>query len=152
MFVAMTRETSDVAIILTTLVVATLYAPVRKRLEGVVDRWFKYESRQFGAYRAELTAFLRLTDPVRAAERLATESRSELDAAGVAVVDGAGMTLATAGAWPQPVSIRLPIGRGKGSIGTLLVGPRVDGRPHDAPEVEALANLANLVALAIARG
>jgi hypothetical protein len=152
MFVAMTRETSDVAIVITTLVVATLYAPLRKRLEGVVDQWFRYESRQFGAYRAELDAYLRLTDPVRAAQRLANETCSEMGAAGVAVIDRDGATLATAGSWPQSVSTRLPIGRGKAAAGTLLVGPRADGRPHDARQVEELAELANLVGAAIVRG
>ena len=40
---------------------------------------------------------------------------------------------------------------GERLIGTLLVGPRRDGRPHDAREVEDLADLAILVGSA-ARG
>jgi hypothetical protein len=152
LFVAYTGSTSDAAIVLTTLVVATLYAPLRKRLEGLVDRWFKYESREFGAYRAELTHFLTLADPDRAARRLVAEAVRELPATGAAVVDAAGQTLATAGEWPQHASMRLPIGRGDSAAGMLLVGPRADGRPHDAREVEELADIAILVGLAIARG
>ena len=41
------RRASDAAIVLATLVVAILYAPLRKRLEGVVDRRFKYEDLEF---------------------------------------------------------------------------------------------------------
>jgi MFS family permease len=151
LFVAYTGQTSDAAIVLTTLVVATLYAPLRKRLEAIVDRWFKYESRQFGAYRAEVQKFLQLSEPDLAARRLAAEAAAELEPVGLAVVDRDGATLATAGLWPQPVAMRLPVGRGDDSIGTLLVGPRRDGQPYDAREVEELAALAILVGTAAIR-
>jgi hypothetical protein len=151
-FVAMTGETSDAAIVATTLVVATLYAPLRKRLEAIVDRRFKYESRQFGAYRAEVLAYLAMSDPAAAARRLAREAAAELDPVGLAVVDRQEQILASAGIWPQPVVTRLPIGRGDSMLGTLLVGPRRDGQPHDAREVEELAELAILVGTAVARG
>jgi len=152
LFVAATGQTSDGAIVATTLVVATLYAPLRKRLEAIVDRWFKYESRQFGAYRAQVRAYLDMAEPMAAASRLAHEAYAELDPAGIAVVDQRGEVIATAGIWPQPIVMRLPVGRGDRSIGTLLVGPRRDGRPHDAREVEDLADLAILVGSAAVRG
>jgi hypothetical protein len=152
MFVYMTNEKSDAAIVATTLIVATLYAPLRRRLEAIVDRWFKYESREFGAYRADVEKFLALSEPEPAARRLAAEAAAELDAIGLAVVDADGTTVATAGLWPQPIAMRLPVGRGDSSIGTLLVGPRRDGQPYDAREVEELAALAILVGRAATRG
>jgi hypothetical protein len=151
LFIAYTGSTSDGAIVATTLVVATLYAPLRKRLEAFVDRWFKYESREFGAYRAEVQRFLELSAPDLAAKRLAAEAAAELDPVGLAVVDREGGTLATAGVWPQPVVARLPVGRGETTLGTLLIGPRRDGQPHDAREVEELAALAILVGTAAIR-
>jgi len=152
LFVNMTGEKSDAAIVATTLIVATLYAPLRKRLEAFVDRWFKYESREFGAYRADVERFLALSRPDLAARRLAAEAAKELDPVGLAIVDGEGATMATAGHWPQPVMMRLPVGRGETSIGTLLVGPRRDGQSYDAREVEELAALAILVGTAAAGG
>jgi hypothetical protein len=148
-FVALTHETSDAAVVGATLVVATLYAPLRKRLEGVVDRGFKYDVRRFGPYRAELTSLLGLVEPARVAARLCRETYAELRASGVAVVDREDRLLATAGIWPQPIAIRLPVGRGPGRVGTLLVGPRSDGRPYDAPDLEDLADLAMLVGEAV---
>ena len=148
-FVAVTHETSDAAVVGATLVVATLYAPLRKRLEAIVDRGFKYDARQFGPYRAEIAALLGLVEPARAANRLARETHVEMRAAGVAVVDRDERVLATAGLWPQPVMVRLPVGRGPERIGTLLVGPRPDGRPYDAPDVEDLADVAMLVGQAV---
>jgi hypothetical protein len=149
LFVAVTHETSDAAVVGATLVVATLYAPLRKRLEAIVDRGFKYDARQFGPYRAEIAALLGLVEPARAATRLARETYAELRAAGVAVVDREDRVLATAGVWPQPVSVRLPVGRGPERFGTLLVGPRSDGRAYEAPDIEDLADLALLVGQAV---
>jgi phage tail protein X len=152
LFIAVTHETSDGAVVAATLVVATLYAPLRKRLEAIVDRWFKYESRQFGAYRAQVKAFLDMAVPGHAVERLAREAYDELDPVGLAVIDRDERIAATAGIWPQSIVVRLPIGRGDDFVGTLLVGPRRDGRPHDAREVEDLAELALLVGTAATRG
>ncbi len=151
LFVDMTGERSDAAIVATTLVVATMYAPLRKRLEAIVDRWFKYESREFGAYRADVEKFLSLSEPGLAAARLAAEAFAELGPIGLAVVDREERVLATAGSWPEAAVMRLPIGRGETSIGTLLVGPRRDGQPYDAREVEELAALAILVGTAATR-
>ena len=149
LFVAATGETSDAAIVGTTLVVATLYTPLRKRLEGLVDRLFKYEAREFGAYRAELDAYLRLVEPDEASRRLAGEAMRELEAAGAAVVGRSAEIIAIAGSWPQPASIRVPVGRGGTFRGTLVVGPRADGKPHDPRDVEQLAEVAILAGAAV---
>jgi hypothetical protein len=148
-FVATTGESSDAAIVLTTLVVATTYAPLRKRLEALVDRWFKYEHRRFGAYRDEVTRVLSVIEPKSAAARLVTEAVRELEAAGGAVVDAAGTGTATAGEWPAPAVIRMAIPGGHGSLHTLLLGPRRDGRPHDPLAVAQLEETATLVASAV---
>jgi hypothetical protein len=148
-FVATTGESSDAAIVLTTLVVATAYAPLRRRLESIVDRWFKYEHRRFGAYRDEVVRVLGVLEPARAAERLVTESVRELEATGGAVVDAAGDPIATAGEWPVPSVVRLPIPGGSGALRALLLGPRVDGRPHDPRTLSILEETAGLVANAV---
>jgi hypothetical protein len=148
LFIATTGETSDAAIVLTTLVVATLYAPLRKRLEGVIDRRFKYEHLEFGAYRDELTQVLSVLEPTRAADRLAREAVRELDATGGAVVDEAGRPIATAGSWPVAAVVRMPVA-GHGPLRAILVGPRTDGRPHDPLIVAQLEDMAVLVASAL---
>ncbi|TMC60901.1 MAG: hypothetical protein E6J17_09280 [Chloroflexi bacterium] len=152
LFIATTGQTSDAAIVLTTLVVATLYAPLRKRLEAIVDRRFKYEERPFGAYRDEVLRILRIVDVDRAARRLAVEALDELQATGAAVVDRAGQPVATAGAWPVEGVIRLSIPGPSKRLATIVVGPRVDGRPHDARSVGQLEELATLVGAAVRPG
>jgi hypothetical protein len=87
-------------------------------------------------------------DPQRAADRLVGEAVRELQAAGAAVVDSDDQPVATAGAWPAVAVIRMPIA-GHGAIRAILVGPRVDGRPHDPRPVAQLEDMAGLVATAL---
>jgi len=152
LFVAVTNQSSDAAIVGATLVVATLYAPLRKRLESLVDQRFKYEAPEFGAYRAELASYLRLIEPEQASQRLAAEAMRELGAPGAAVIGRSEEVVASAGTWPQPSSIRVPIGRAETFYGTLVVGPRADGKALDPRDLEKLAELAMLVGAAIRRG
>jgi hypothetical protein len=148
MFIATTGESSDAAIVLATLVVATLYAPLRKRLEGIIDRRFKYEHLEFGAYREEVVRILGVLEPKRAADRLVREAVRELEATGGAVVDANDQPVAIAGTWPTSAVVRLPI-TGRGPLRAVLVGPRVDGRPHDPLTVARLEDVAALVASAM---
>ena len=147
-FIATTGETSDGAIVAATLVVATLYAPLRKRLEGVVDRRFKYEHLEFGAYRDEVSKVLNVLDPALAADRLVREAVRELQATGGAVVDEDDALVATAGTWPVQAVIRMPIS-GHGRLRAILIGPRLDGRPHDPRTLAQLEDTAGLVATAL---
>jgi hypothetical protein len=147
-FVAVTGEKSDAAIVLTTLVVATLYAPLRKRLEAVVDRRFRYDERRFGAYRDEVKRILTVLQPSRAAERLVIEAVRELAATGGVVMDAEDRPTASAGEWPVRPAVRLAIPGGGGPLAAILVGPRVDGRPHDPRSIAELQEIATLVAAA----
>jgi hypothetical protein len=151
-FVATTGETSDAAIVLTTLVVATLYAPLRKRLEAVIDRRFKYDERRFGAYVDEVLRVLGVIDADRAATRLATEAVRELEATGGAVLDAGDRPVATAGTWPVPELVRLPISGAERKLTVVVVGPRLDGRPHDPRAVAHLGDVAALVGAAVRPG
>ena len=152
-FVLFTGESSDAAIVGATLVIATLYAPLRKRLEKVIDRRFKYESRRFGSYAEQVRTVLEVLDPTRAAEKLATETVSELDATGAAVVGASEAVLASAGTWPpasdvSPTRVALA---DDGPIRAILVGPRRGGHDHAPADLAALEEVARLTADAVRR-
>ena len=150
LFVAATGQTSDAAVVGATLVVATLYAPLRKRLEAFVDRRFKFEQPRFGAYSDELTRLLSATDPRRAAGRLIGEAVRELPTVGGAVLDAHGGVTATAGTWPVEPLIRVSIPGGGGPLRVLAIGPRPDGELHDPRALAALEEIAGLAAAAAA--
>jgi hypothetical protein len=147
-FVAVTHETSDAAVVGATLVVATLYAPLRKRLEAIVDRRFKFEQVRFGAYRDELARLLSATDPSRAAARLVREAVRDLPATGGATLGENGSITATAGTWPVEPLVRISIPGGSGPLRVLAIGPRPDGALHDPRVLASLEELAGLVAAA----
>lgn len=150
MFVAATGQRSDAAIVLTTLAVATLYAPVRKRVESFVDLYFKYDQRLFGAYRDELRRALDVLAPDRAAQRLAREAIAETGAVGAAVIGADGLVLASAGVLRTEPSITVPVRAEGAPLAAILLGPRADGRPHRALALEALGEVAGMAAVASA--
>lgn len=150
LFVAFTGASSDAAIVFATLVIATLYAPLRKRLEKVIDKRFKYETRRFGSYGEQVRSVLAVIDPVLAAENLARETVSELDASGAAVVDASGAVLASAGTWPLPGDVpttRVVLADG-GPIRAIIVAPGRGGRAHTPADLATLEEVGRLTASA----
>ena len=151
LFVTFTGQSSDAAIVLATLVIATLYAPLRKQLEKVIDKRFKYETRRFGSYGEQVKAVLAVIDPGRAAEQLAKEAVSELGATGAAVVNRSGAVLGSAGTWPLPegVSATRISFADAGPLRAILVGPARGGRTHAATDLAALEEVGRLTAEAV---
>ena len=147
-FVALSGQRSDAAIVLTTLAVATLYTPVRKRVELLIDRYFKYDQRLFGAYREELRRTLEVLAAAPAALRLAREAVKETGAVAAAVIGSDGKVVASAGEWPAEPSITVPLNTGRAPLTAVVIGPRRDGRPHRPQAVAALGEVATLAALA----
>ena len=149
-FVGLTGQRSDAAIVLTTLAVAALFAPLRKRVEWVVDRYFKYDQRLFGAYREELRRAIDVLAPAPAAHRLAREALAETGAIAAAVVGNDGAVVASAGAWPAEALVTIPVDAEGAPLTAVLLGARRDGRPHRPQAVAALGEVAALAAIASA--
>lgn len=152
LFISVAGQSSDVAIVLTTLVVVAVYAPVRKRVEAVVDRYFKYDQRAYGRYLDELRHLLDLIEPHRAARRLAHEALANTAATGVAVTRRDGSVEATAGHWPAEPSIAVPIDVAGSPFGAVLVGPRRDGNAPPSIRLRELGEAAAVAATALSRG
>jgi hypothetical protein len=152
LFIAVAGQSSDAAIVLTTLVVVAIYAPVRKRVEAVVDRYFKYDQREFGPYVDELRRLLDLVEPRRAAARLAREAMKQTGATGVAVTGPDGAIIASVGSWPAEPSVPVQIVPAGSALSAVNVGPRRDGKPHPPARLRALAEAATIAAAALYAG
>lgn len=152
LFVAVAGQSSDAAVVLTTLLVVAVYAPVRKRVEALVDRYFKYDQRAYGRYLDELRHLLELIEPRRAAVRLAREALAHTNATGVAVLAPDGSVTGSAGAWPAEPAVSVPIGVSGSPFAALLVGPRRDGKPHPDARLRELADAAVVAATAVIAG
>jgi hypothetical protein len=149
LFIQVAGQSSDASVVLTTLVVVALYAPMRKRVEALVDRYFKYDQQAYGQYLDELHRLLDLTEPRHAAARLAREALVHTGARGVAVVGRDGEVLASAGTWPLEPVETVPVGVPGSVLGAILVGPRAGGRPLPPARLRALADAAVVAAEAL---
>jgi len=151
LFVNVTGDKSDIAIVLTTLIAAASYTPVRRRLEGLADRHLKYDSRRFGAYRAQLRSTLDLLDPETVAQNLAGQVVKEVGAvsARVELETGLGHQVAHAGQPLEAVALTVEIAGHRGPVGRLLVGPRDNGQPYRDDEIRAISEIAGLAGRAL---
>ncbi|HYX11985.1 MAG TPA: hypothetical protein VE817_08390, partial [Candidatus Acidoferrum sp.] len=55
----------------------------------------------------------------------------------------------TAGDWPVPAVVRLSIPGGSGALRKVVIGPRLDGRPHDPESIVDLEGVAGLASAAV---
>ena len=151
-FSGVTGERSDAAIVITTLIVASAYTPVRKWLEAVVDRRFKFETPRFGAYRSQLATALDVIDPELGRDRLVREVVRELRASGGAIVverDGERLDRHQVGDWPtETVALRVSIPNDPDAE-SLELGPRPDGRAYSERDVGAVVEVVGLASRAI---
>jgi hypothetical protein len=155
LFVALTGEKSDAAIVITTLIAASLYAPLKGRLERFVSARFREapdrtrDLRQFGE---EVRAFTRLSEPEQITAQLLSEAVASLGAQSGAIsliVNGHLKTQHTAGRWTGEAWLSLPLEYGGTRYGLLFLGPTQDARQYSREEFKVLRGIAGDVARAI---
>jgi hypothetical protein len=154
-FVAVSGEKSDVAIILTTLILISVFTPVKSRLQAFVDRRFKEvpdQTRALRAFGGEVRTFLEMNDPREITRRLLEEAASGLQAQSGAVrllSQGKLQTVHTYGTWRGEAWLSAPLERNGQRLGLLLIGPSEDGERYTRSEFEALQETAKTVARAL---
>jgi hypothetical protein len=152
LFVALTGERSDAAIVATTLVVVVAFTPIKNRLQTLVDRRFK-EPRDPAALLARFVEGLSegpwVVDPLRARERFAGAAESAFDATGAGLYIGSAEApaFATPG-WTGDVALSVPLGRVGRQDAELRLGPRAEDRPYATEDVTILRNAATAVTAA----
>jgi hypothetical protein len=152
-FVAFTGEESDAAIVITTLIVAAAIAPLRTRLQAWVDRQFReVPTGPLRAFGDEVTEFVELNDPELLAQRFLREAVSALGAEAGAISrieNGRPRSVLVHGAWRGTALVSVPLAFDGHSFGTVLIGPRRNGRRYRRFEAESLAQVAQGVARAM---
>ncbi len=158
LFIGLTGERSDAALVLTTLIVASASAPIKARVQAFVDRQFRDSSqlpqplRSFGD---EVRSYVQLNDPIQISRRLLDESARALGAQSAAITLYAGSaqeTLLTYGAWRGEAWTSIPLRYGDERLGLMLLGPRPRGGPYTRREVESLQRIVADVARVVALG
>ena len=154
LFQAVTGEKSDAAIVLTTLVLASAFTPVRTRLQTTVDRRFKDvhdAQRRLDALAEEIRHGLWVLSPRQASRRLLDEAVAAFDAEGGAVylrLRGRKRLAHSSGIWSGHPALVVPPAAGRKEYGRLALGPRKSDAGYTPEDAAILARSAEALASA----
>jgi hypothetical protein len=155
LFVAITGERSDAAIILTTLIVVAAFEPLKARVRGLVDRRLKEErddTRELRAFGHDVHCFLEMSDPHEITRRLLDETVRALHAASGAIslyADRRLQQVHSCGPWCGEAYLCVPLDSNGERFGFLYLGLQLASRPYSRRELLEVQEAANHVAAAI---
>jgi hypothetical protein len=169
-FQAVTGEKSDIAVVLTSLILVSVFTPVKTRLQAFLDKRFKDSPEHIRALRdfgGEVRSYVQMSDRELMTRRLLNEAAAGMDAEcgalalSHAAIAGNGNgangngrleTVYTYGKWRGEAWIAAPLEYEGKRFGMLLLGPRQGQRPYSREEFAALQSAATEVAHALALG
>jgi hypothetical protein len=153
LFQALTGENSDAAIVISTLILASLFTPMKNGLQSLVDRRFKEESdstRKLKALGEQARSVLEVVDAEQATRRLLDEATPAFGATGGAISlwQGGKLKLVhTSGQWNDgDPKISVPLEHDGKQLGLLQLGPRRSGSEYTEQDRETLQEVTGLVA------
>ena len=157
-FVAITGQSSDAAIVIAVALIATVFTPVRNWLQRMVDSRFKDRrdlERLMQSLESEVAAVIDVMDGERLAERLVRTAREGADASGAALYLNSaadGVPTYVSGNWTGDAVLIVPLRAGGREVGRIALGPRRHGAPYAERERERLQRAADMVALGLMLG
>ncbi len=151
-FLALTGETSELAPIVATLLIVALFEPIRKRVQGFVDRHFKYATGTLGAFGDKVSEFVQMNDAHALARRFLQETLTSFDVASGAVYLGEGNAMqlvASAGNWSGHGALGVPLEYAGKRVGLIALAARKNGDAYSEQDRAGLDKIAAVVAHAI---
>ena len=154
-FVALTGQSSDAAIVITVALIATLFTPVRNSLQRLVDTRFKDTKdleRLLSSLENEVGAVVDVIYGPRLAERLVKTAQEGSGATGAAVFldgDSDASPSYTAGHWTGDAELVVALRAGDRELGTIALTARRHGAPYTQRERERLQRAADMVAMGL---
>jgi len=155
LFVGVTGQSSDGAIVITVFILATIFTPARNRLQAAVDIRFKYArdlKRLMGALEREIDAVVGVMVGQRVAERLlhdATEGAAAVGGALYLDVPTVDRPAAVRGSWDGQAELVVPLRAGSREFGRLALGRRRTGAGYGERERDSVQRAADAVAQAL---
>lgn len=153
-FLATTGEDSNLAAVITTLIVVSTFEPIKAWVRSLVDRTLKEPpdtSQDLRTFGQEVQAFLTVSNAEEVAQRLLEETARGLRAPSGAlsmVVKGKLTPLYTVGAWRGEALMAVPLEWRGQRFGMIALGPRPD-EPYTRQECDLLEQVATQVAGAV---
>jgi hypothetical protein len=155
LFVALTGEKSDAAIVLTTLLVASSFTPLKNMLQGAADRHVKHKPdplRPLKAFIGQLQGVVDAIDPEELARRGLDEAVNAFGASSGAIYllrNGHYELARASGAWDQVEGMTAWLDWKDRRYGWVALAPRRTGRPYTPAEHAAFQELVALLARSI---
>ncbi len=155
LFLALTGETSDIAIVLTTLLVAATVAPIKEHLQTWVNKRFKevaYPERVLDAFKKQIQTRITAVDAGPVTRRFLEEAVVAFEAgSGAAYLwkKGGFQRIHAIGEWHGEKKINVPIEMGGKSLASIALSAKDNGRDYTEQEYQALYQVAQVVAHAI---
>jgi hypothetical protein len=155
LFIALTGNRSDGAVILSTLILATTFTPIKNSIQGRVDRSFRDAGdaeRRLLAFTDEVAHGWAKPDPARALQAfLAVAVEATGASHGVVVLETRAGERPTgeelSGSPPSVVVV--PVAFGSRRIGRMELGPRRGGRPYSSADIATLEAAGERLAVAL---
>jgi hypothetical protein len=157
LFIALTGERSDAAVVLTTLLVAAAFTPVKDWIQAFVKRNFGTDvpgTKGLDTFANEIDEHLRLSDRDRLLAQLLAESVGSLGAVGGALEftdEGATHAVRTLGAWTGGAHLSVDVRERGDVVARLHLGPRANGGSYDAVARKRVERAASIVGMALDR-
>jgi hypothetical protein len=156
LFQAATGERSDAAIVITTLILAASFTPIKNALQGIVDKRFKEApdaTKKLKALGEEVGARIYPINVRQVTRRLLEEAATAYGAKAGAFhlqQDGGVRLVHTYGEWEgDEARTSIPLDSDEERIGFIQLGARHNGLDYSDKDLEVLQQVANTVACAI---
>lgn len=156
-FVAATGQRSEFAMVLTTLLLTVVFAPIKDELQRYVDAHFKQAPdpfRNLEAFEEQVNDVAEIIDIHRVSAKLLEESILAFQAVGGAIFlieHGQPILSHITGRWSGPIILQAELNYGELCVGWLVLGARNNGRSYKAEERARLqatvSEVAHLIAL-----
>jgi hypothetical protein len=155
LFIALTGQKSDAAIVLTTLILASTFTPIKTRLQAIVDRRFREVHdplRRLAEFAERVDSRIWVVDARLALGKLLEEAVAAFDAVdGEAYwqADGMEQTIATHGTWNGEARLNVLLASDSGPMGRIALGPRRNDIPYAPEDTQALSTAVEALARAM---
>lgn len=157
LFVSLTGQESDIATVLTTLVVVAAFTPLKDRLQALVDKRFKDSAdaaKKLKVFADQVQARVSPLSPAQITRRLLDEAVAAFDASGGAAFLAKGDELkliSSVGEWKGEACLSAPIQSSEEGrkFGVISLSARKNGEDYDDPDCETLSQTVQVVARAL---
>ena len=157
-FLTVTGQTSDAAIVITTLILVGTISPLREIAQRFVDRHLKGADAALTglpSFTTEVRQFATVSQPQRVVMRLLSETVAAFEAVGGAAdvrsTDGEDFERSV-GDWREEARVTTTINGRDGEVARIRLGPRLDGEPYSERQVAQLRTAADAVAQLLGQG